>query len=73
MWSFQNLSTSMNCLASFGSCFWMSSALKMFSKYIHDFWKTSHSSMTSEMYPSLFSHYSTSSLISATYFEPIEV
>jgi hypothetical protein len=45
----------------------------MFSKYIHDFWKTSHSSMTSEMYPSLFSHYSTSSLISATYFEPIEV
>jgi len=37
MISFQNLSTYWNILASAGSYFWISSALKIFSKYIQDF------------------------------------
>ena len=48
MRSLKNLSILMNLDASAGSCFWMSSAEKMFSKYIHDRWQVSHSSRTYE-------------------------
>ena len=58
--SLKNLSIFMNLTDSAGSCFWMSSAPKMFSRYIHERWQASHSSSTSESSPSFFSHSSTS-------------
>jgi hypothetical protein len=50
----------MNFDDSAGSCFWISSAPKMFSRYIHARWHASHSSSISESSESFFSHSSTS-------------
>mmetsp|Transcript_5337 Transcript_5337/g.17249 ORF Transcript_5337/g.17249 Transcript_5337/m.17249 type:complete len:205 (-) Transcript_5337:2553-3167(-) len=54
-------STRRNCTVSLGSCFWMSGALKMLSRYIHERCTVSHSSSVSDTSASLRSHVSTCS------------
>ena len=59
-----------NCLYSFGSCRWISAALKIDSRYIQPRWTPNHSSRVSEKSRSFRSHSSTRFCIGPTNLDP---